>query len=283
MHGPDTTLPQPCPLINLNPFFLHSAGDLPLEAGRDPVKLKANTMTKKLAVFQHSPWEGPGRFLQQAAQRNNIELDIIKAWQGIFPDPDDYNGFLLLGGSANVDEEKRYPFLVAEKKSLQEILAANRPCLGICLGHQLLAEALGAQIGPNFCTSIGVSQAFLTANGRNHPLFKGFASPFPTFKWHGQAVIPPVPRHFHILATSKECQVEAFSIKGRPHLIGIQFDNHAAHPDDVGAWYDHDRPWLDSLTPRPTEKAPLLEEIIRTQNALATHFSAFFSSFCQML
>ncbi len=240
-------------------------------------------MIMKLAVFQHSPWEGPGRFLLQAAQQNNVELCIVKAWKGIFPDPTDYSGFILLGGSANVDEEERYPFLVPEKKSLQEILATNKPCLGICLGHQLLAEALGAQIGPNFCYSIGVSQAFLTTNGRNHPFFKGIETPFTTFKWHSQAVIPPVPRHFHILATSRECQVESFSIKERPHLIGIQFDNNAGHPDDVAAWYDHDHKWLSSLTPAPIDKKHLLIRLEAEKTMLERQFNLLFSSFCKML
>lgn len=244
---------------------------------------QTNTMTKKLAVFQHSPWEGPGRFLLQAAHQNNVKLCIIKAWESIFPDPYDYSGFIVLGGSANVDEEDRYPFLISEKKSLQEILTANKPCLGICLGHQLLADALAAQIGPNFCCSIGVAQAFLTANGRSHPLFKGIASPFPTFKWHAQAVIPPLPRHFQILATSQECQVEAFSIKERPHLIGIQFDNHAGHPEDAAAWYDQDHEWLSSLSPAPLDKKELLARLNANKSQLAEQFNLLFSSFCEML
>jgi GMP synthase-like glutamine amidotransferase len=240
-------------------------------------------MTKKLAVFQHSPWEGPGLFLLKAAKLNKIELIIIKAWERIFPDPIDYDGFIILGGSANVHEEEQHPFLAAEKKSLQEILQTNKPCLGICLGHQLLADALGAQIGPNFCYSIGISQAFLTASGRNHPIFKGFASPFPTFKWHAQAVIPPVPRYFQILATSQECQVEAFSIKERPHIIGVQFDNNAGHPDDVNAWYDQDHEWLSSLSPAPIDKKHLLARLETEKIKLASQFHILFTSFCKML
>ncbi|MEN8258230.1 MAG: type 1 glutamine amidotransferase [Thermodesulfobacteriota bacterium] len=240
-------------------------------------------MTKKLALFQHSPWEGPGRFLLQAAESNNIELCIIKAWESIFPSPATYHGFVFLGGSAHVHEENRYPFLVPEKKSIEEILTADRPCLGICLGHQLLASVLGAQIGPNFCHSIGVSKAFLTANGRNHPIFKSIESPFPTFKWHAQAVIPPVPRYFHILATSQECQVEAFAIKGRPHIIGIQFDNHAAHPDDAATWYDQDKEWLNSLTPAPIDKKLLHARLDLEKDKIMAQFKELFSAFCTFL
>ncbi len=240
-------------------------------------------MTKKLAVYQHSPWEGPGRFLLEAAKANKIELSIINAWEAVFPSPTSYDGFILLGGSANVDEEDRYPFLVAEKKSIEEILTADKPCLGICLGHQLLASVSGAQIGPNFCHSIGLSQAFLTTNGRKHPLFQGIDSPFPVFKWHAQAVIPPVPRHFHILATSQECQVEAFTIKERPHIVGVQFDNHAGHPDDAKVWYEKDYEWLSSLHPAPVDIEVLLGTLAAEQELLKNQFKLLFSAFCALL
>ncbi|PLX50838.1 MAG: glutamine amidotransferase [Desulfobulbaceae bacterium] len=240
-------------------------------------------MTKKLAVYQHSPWEGPGRFLQQAARQNDIKLCIIRAWLGVFPDPADYHGFLLLGGSPNVDQEDRYPFLAAEKKSIRQIIATDKPCLGICLGHQLLADALGGQVGANFCSSVGLSRAFLTGHGRRHPLFAGIDSPFPTFKWHGQAVLPPVPHHFRILATSMECQVEAFSITSRPHLIGIQFDNHAAHPDDAAAWYEQDQKWLSSLSPHPITEEEMVSLLAANKQLMATQFDRLFTSFCAFL
>ncbi len=216
-------------------------------------------------------------------KKTGISLKIIKAWEGFFPNPASFNGFILLGGGANVHEEKKYPFLKKEKDYIRDLLKMNKPCLGICLGHQLLANELGATVGQNFCYSIGLSQAFLTVNGRNHPAFKGLSKAMPTFKWHGQAVLPPVPHHFDILATSKECQVEAFSIKGRPHIIGIQFDNHAAHPNDVAMWYDHDKEWLDSLESFSLPKESLLSSITTQKTKIAQDFKEFFMSFCNLL
>ncbi len=237
----------------------------------------------RLAVIQHSPWEGPGRYLLQAAETCGIRLHIFHAWRREFPKPDDFPGFLLLGGGANVDEETIYPFLKTEKVFLGSILNLDKPCLGICLGHQLLASALGAAIGPNFCTSIGAGEAFLTKDGRNHPLFHSIARVFPTFKWHSQAILTPVPRYFEILATSKECQVEAFSIAGRPHLAGIQFDNHAAHPNDLSQWYRQDQEWLQSVIGFPLTLEELLAAINKNATVMEADFLTLFSAFCKFL
>ncbi|MBU0960380.1 MAG: type 1 glutamine amidotransferase [Proteobacteria bacterium] len=237
----------------------------------------------ELAVIQHSPWEGPGRYLRQAALERGVSLTLIRAWERKFPDPRAFSGFIFLGGSAGVHEEKRYPFLQMEKEYLKKrILETDQPCLGICLGHHLLAEAFGARVGPNFCSSIGACETLLTEAGRNHPVFSGFTRRFPTFKWHGQAVIPPLPNYFEILATSKECQVEAFSIAARPYVIGIQFDNHAAHPDDVRRWYARDKIWLDSVYPLHISIEELIEKIRKVNSLFLHDFSLLFSNFVEL-
>ncbi len=236
-----------------------------------------------IAVLQHSPWEGPGHNMLKAATETGVTLRVIKAWEGSFPDPVGFNGFILLGGGANVHEEDKYPFLKKEKRYIKKLLDSDKPCLGICLGHQLLANVLGATVGRNFCYSIGLGQALLTLRGRNHPVFKTIDQPMPTFKWHGQAVLPPVPHHFEILATSKECQVEAFSIIERPHIIGVQFDNHAAHPKDVAMWYDHDKKWLDSLDGFLLSRETLLSSIAGRKSRMAQDFKKFFVAFCGFL
>jgi GMP synthase-like glutamine amidotransferase len=107
------------------------------------------------------------------------------------------------------------------------------PYLGFCLGHQLLADALGAKIGPNYRACIGFIEGFITHDGRNHPAFRELPQHMPLFKWHAQAVQEPLPNYINILATSSECQVEAISVHERPHILGMQFDNHAADPADV--------------------------------------------------
>ncbi len=218
-------------------------------------------MSKRLLVLQHVAWEGPGRFLREAAAERRVVLDVCHVYrQPLAVNRDDYDGFLLLGGGPNVDEEDRYPFLRAEKRFIREVVAADRPVLAICLGHQLLAEALGARIGRQRRASVGFIDGRLCEGGRAHPLFAGVPERLPLFKWHGYAVQMPLPAPLEWLATSPECEVEAFSVRGRPHICGLQFDNHAAHPEDVALWVREDARWLASLPELSISPQVLIQE-----------------------
>ena len=100
-------------------------------------------MVRKFLVFQHSPWEGPGQILSQAAIENNLELEVIRTWEEKIPELDPYDYLIVFGGGPNVDQEEEFPYLVDEKNVIKRSLADDRPYLVFCLGQQLLAEALG--------------------------------------------------------------------------------------------------------------------------------------------
>jgi len=72
-------------------------------------------MYRKLLVFQHTPWEKPGKHLLRAATTRRVHLDVWEAWHQPAPDIAYYDGLIVLGGTPNVDEEGRYPFLKVEK------------------------------------------------------------------------------------------------------------------------------------------------------------------------
>ncbi|MDA3834356.1 MAG: hypothetical protein PF495_13305, partial [Spirochaetales bacterium] len=82
---------------------------------------------------------------------------------------------------------------------------------------------------------------------------------------------------------SKECQVESFRVKGRPQLLGIKFDNHAAYLDDIGDFCAHDGAWLGAIG----FKAAQVDELLRMGQEKRVHFerdfTLLFSNFCTML
>lgn len=237
----------------------------------------------RFLVLQHAPWEGPGRLLLASARRLKLELVICKVWQEPIPDPTIYDALLILGGGANVDQEQQFPFLVEEKAMIRRAVAADLPCLGICLGHQLLAEALGARIGPNFRTSIGFINGHLTHAGKEHPVFADCRQALPLYKWHGYTVLEPLPRHLEVLLTSDHCQVEAISVAGRPHLLGLQSDNHAADPHDVALWLEQDREWLNNLRDQRVDPAAILNDARANAKRIGRGFHHLLSRYLDLI
>ncbi|MBW2021142.1 MAG: type 1 glutamine amidotransferase [Deltaproteobacteria bacterium] len=238
-------------------------------------------MTKRFLVFQHMPWEGPGQHLIRSVRNQGVRLDILEVWHQPISEITSYDGLIVLGGGPNVDQEKEYPFLKAEKEAIRQVIDEDMPYVGFCLGHQLLAEALGARVGPNFCRSVGFIAGHVTKDGRRHPMFYGMPSPFPLFKWHAQAVLPPLPKEVEVLATSAECQVEAISIQGRPHVVGFQFDNQAGTVADVRMWMKGDQKWLSQLP--GVDTSAIVKEAQRYEASIGEQFEFMFRNYIKLI
>jgi GMP synthase-like glutamine amidotransferase len=231
-------------------------------------------MSRTFLVFQHMPWEGPGHHLIRATRKWRVELDLVEVWHQPVPETASRDGLMVLGGGPNVDEEDEYPFLKAEKAAIRQVMDEDKPFIGFCLGHQLLAEALGAKVDPNFCRSVGFVEGHVTKDGRLHPVFEGMPRSLPLFKWHNQAVLPPVPKELDVLVTSPECEVEAFCLKGRPHVMGLQFDNHAATVSAIQRWVEADRAWLRQ--PPRVDTASIIKDAERYETLMGQQFECMF-------
>ncbi len=236
---------------------------------------------KRLLVFQHMSWEGPGQHLIDSARGLGVALDILEVWHMPIPDIREYDGLLLLGGGPSVDQEGEYPFLRDEKRVIRQAIEADMPCLGFCLGHQLLADALGARVGANFQRSIGFISGQLTDEGCRHPAFRGIPRDIVIFKWHGQAVLPPLPEYVNVLVSSPECEIEAISVKGRPYILGLQFDNHAASVADVKNWLESDQEWLSS--PPGIDPDAIIKGAQTYESSMGEQFKAFFKNYIDLI
>lgn len=175
----------------------------------------------RFLVFQHVAAEHPGIF-RDFLREDAIDWDAVELDEGEpIPDFAGYDALLVFGGPMDVWQEEHHPWLVAEKTAIRRwVTEEKRPFLGVCLGHQLLADALGGTVGPMAKAEVGVFDMRLTEAGRSAPLFAGMPPTFPALQWHG-AEISTLPPDALVLAENEYCPIQAIQIG--QHAYGIQY------------------------------------------------------------
>ena len=183
-------------------------------------------------VVQNVELEGPG-LLRQVMEEAGWELDVRvmdRPGSELPRDLGGYGALVILGGPMNVYEEEEYPHLKQVEILIRDALDRNLPSLGICLGGQLMAKALGAPVTRNPVQEIGWYNLILTPQGQESPLFRGLPAEFPVFQWHGDTfAIPAGAAH---LAACPTCANQAFSYKS---LFALQFHPEIT-PEMVASW-----------------------------------------------
>lgn len=167
---------------------------------------------------------------------------------------------VVLGGPIGVHDHEAYPVVSAERRLLEARLGADRPTLGICLGAQLMAAALGARVYPGPAKEVGWSALDLTEAGREHPLVA--LEGVPVLHWHGDTF--DLPDGFERLASTPLCLNQAFA-RG-PGVLGVQF-----HPEVTAARFEY---WLighaNELATAGIDPATLRDDARRYAKGLET-------------
>ena len=141
---------------------------------------------RKLLVFQHVPFEPLGTLDGQfRASGFRIRYVNFSRLTDTCPDVRRYHGLVVLGGPMSANEFDRYPHLTAEIDAIRQAVDAGIPVLGICLGAQLIATALGGRIRQNPVKEIGWFKVTPTAAGGEDALFSNFNGDEMIFQWHG--------------------------------------------------------------------------------------------------
>lgn len=163
----------------------------------------------KVWVLQHVRCETLGT-IADALEARDISPQYVRTFQGeeIPGEIGAALGLIVMGGPMGVYEQNRFPFLRQEIRLIENALQEERPILGVCLGSQLLAAALGAKVTKGGKKEIGWYPISLTDAAMTDPLWSGMQSPFVAYHWHGD--IFELPRVAVSLASSDLTQCQAF-------------------------------------------------------------------------
>ena len=199
----------------------------------------------KVLVFQHVPYEPLGTLdplLKEAGFR--IRYVNFGRMPGQRPTLDRYAALIVLGGPMNADQIDSYPNLQTEVEIIREAVDRRMSVLGICLGAQLLAKALGGSVARNPTREIGWHDVDMTETGLRDPVLSAFAPRQEVFQWHEDGI--SLPPGVECLASSPASPVQAF--RYGEHAYGFQFHLEA------------DRPLVERWLTVPAHQASLREE-----------------------
>ena len=184
-------------------------------------------------ILEHMPGGHPGLFLD-LMQADGIACREVRLDRGEpIPDLAAYDALVVMGGPMDVWQEPEHPWLRDEKEAIREaVLGRGMAFLGICLGHQLLADALGGTVRPMAEPEIGPFEVE-PSDGAGGSLLSGLPAPSRVLQWHAAEVGRP-PDGAQVLARSPLCAVQAIQVGKR--ALGLQF-----HAEATGSLLDE---WL---------------------------------------
>jgi len=214
--------------------------------------------TSRALILKHVPNEDAGTILS-FLDKQRIPHETVDLYaDGALPSSmDEVGSLIIMGGPMNVDEEEKYPFLKKEKIFLKETVLQKKPCLGICLGAQLLAKLLGARVFKATAPEIGWDDVISTEQGLADPYFSALSSGrLKVLQWHEDTF--DLPENAVLLASSKLVPHQAFRYE--KHVYGLQFHVEVNEPmlkdwfkksaelSKILAEYEEYREKLSSLT-----------------------------------
>lgn len=174
----------------------------------------------RLHYFQHEPFEGLG-VIEDWAKVKGFDITRTCFWKEDckIPEIEEIDWLIVMGGPMSANDEDKLPWLMPEKEFIKKAIEAKKKVLGICLGAQMIAKALGAKVSRNEEKEIGWMPVSITEEAMLNPLFSGIRETMYVLHWHGETFSMP-EKAIHA-AFSAACVNQAFVFDNR--VVGLQF------------------------------------------------------------
>jgi GMP synthase-like glutamine amidotransferase len=182
----------------------------------------------RMAVLQHVPFEGPAAIGEWARPRA-VAMSVAHLYRGDPPPHlDSFDMLAVMGGPMSANDEAVFDWLGSESALVRDAIASGKSVLGVCLGAQIIAKALGGRVYKGRQKEIGWFPVARAAAA--HPLFEGLPQEFVAFHWHGETF--SLPENAVRLASTPSTENQAFAMGDK--VLGLQFHLEAT-PDSVAA------------------------------------------------
>lgn len=167
----------------------------------------------KAVCLQHVPFEGPGVFARALAKRGvGLQYSLVPK-DGLPNDAGDL--LIVMGGPMSVNDGDQW--IVEETAFIRSALLSGTPMIGVCLGGQFMAKALGATVRSGKASEIGMTPVCLTDEGKQDPVFGNGPEVFDVFEWHGEVF--DLPRDCGPLVGSGIAPLQAFRYGDRAYAL----------------------------------------------------------------
>ncbi len=190
-------------------------------------------------VIQHEPYEDLAGFraplIERGYEIHTIDIRKPECATIHLIEPD---LVVIMGGPMGVYEQAEYPWLSHEIVRIAERIIADRPTLGVCLGSQVMASAMGARVFKGPHNEVGFKPVTLSDAGRKSSL--AAFSEVPLLHWHGDTF--DLPRHTTLLASSDLYPHQAFACGS--NILGLQFHPEMGEDDGFATWCEHGDPFI---------------------------------------
>lgn len=184
-------------------------------------------------AFRHVPFEHLGRIADPLAARG-VEVRYVDLYESpCRPDLDAASGLIFMGGPMSANDD--LPYLRQELRIVEQAAAMGKPVLGVCLGSQLIAKAMGGRVYANPVKEIGWFPVRFSESARQDRLFAGLDAPELIFHWHGETF--DLPPGADLLAASDRTRHQAF--RCGTNVYGLQFHLEVT-PEMIADWCAQD-------------------------------------------